>query len=51
LLACGSALAAAVALVTDLPGEARIAGGAKVAFLAELPACRAPGARPGASSR
>jgi hypothetical protein len=46
---CGSAFAAAVALVTDLRGEARIAGGAKVAFLGELqPAARlvlGPGAK------
>jgi hypothetical protein len=35
-IACGPALAANVALVTDLQGEARIAGGAKVAFLGEI---------------
>lgn len=35
-IACGTAAAAALALVTDLQGEARIAGGAKVAFLAEI---------------
>lgn len=37
-IAAGPAQGAAIALVTDLRGEARSASGAKVAFLSELPA-------------